>query len=124
MPDTRKPRRTKVGRVTSNKMNKTVVVAVELVTRHRLYGRTLRRTRNFKAHDEADRAAARRVRCPTLMLWSERDDMELLYGDPLAIWRNWTDELDGGSIDCGHHMAEEAPDQLAAKLLHWLRARR
>jgi small subunit ribosomal protein S17 len=55
MPDTRKPRRTKTGRVTSNKMNKTVVVAVELVTRHRLYGRTLRRTRNFKAHDEADR---------------------------------------------------------------------
>ena len=30
MPDTRKPRRTKVGRVTSNKMDKTVVVAVEL----------------------------------------------------------------------------------------------
>jgi small subunit ribosomal protein S17 len=55
MPDTRKPRRTKVGRVTSNKMNKTVVVAVELVTRHRLYGRTLRRTRSFKAHDAADR---------------------------------------------------------------------
>lgn len=55
MPDERKPRRTKVGRVTSNKMNKTIVVAVELVTRHRLYGRTLRRTRSFKAHDEADR---------------------------------------------------------------------
>jgi len=55
MPDTRKPRRTKVGRVTSNKMNKTVVVAVELVTRHRLYGRTLRRTRSFKAHDDGDR---------------------------------------------------------------------
>jgi small subunit ribosomal protein S17 len=55
MTDERKPRRTKVGRVTSNKMNKTVVVAVELVTRHRLYGRTLRRTRSFKAHDETDR---------------------------------------------------------------------
>src|SRR5579862_3457832 len=55
MPDTRKPRRTKVGRVASNKMTKTVVVAVELVTRHRLYGRTLRRTRSFKAHDEGDR---------------------------------------------------------------------
>ena len=50
--DTRKPRRTKVGRVVSNKMQKTVVVAVELVTRHRLYGRTLRHTRRFKAHDE------------------------------------------------------------------------
>jgi small subunit ribosomal protein S17 len=36
-------------------MNKTVVVAVELVSRHRLYGRTLRRTRNFKAHDEGNR---------------------------------------------------------------------
>jgi haloacetate dehalogenase len=77
-----------------------------------------------RAHDEADRAAGRRVRCPTIMLWSERDDMELLYGDPLAIWREWTHELDGGSIDSGHHMAEEAPDELAAKLLHWLRARR
>jgi len=55
MPDTRKPRRTKFGRVTSNKMDKTVVVAVELVTRHRLYGRTIRRTRHFKAHDEQNR---------------------------------------------------------------------
>jgi small subunit ribosomal protein S17 len=36
-------------------MNKTVVVEVELVTRHRLYGRTLRRTRSFKAHDETNR---------------------------------------------------------------------
>ena len=51
MPDPRKPRRTKTGKVTSNKMDKTVVVAVELVTRHRLYGRTIRRTRSFKAHD-------------------------------------------------------------------------
>ena len=55
MPDQRKPRRTKVGRVASNKMEKTVVVEVELVTRHRLYGRTLRRTRSFKAHDEGNR---------------------------------------------------------------------
>jgi small subunit ribosomal protein S17 len=52
---TRKPRRTKTGRVTSNKMEKTVVVDVETVTRHRLYGRTLRRTRSFKAHDETNR---------------------------------------------------------------------
>jgi small subunit ribosomal protein S17 len=55
MPDTRKPRRTKVGRVASNKMQKTVVVTVEMVTQHRLYGRTLRRTRNFKAHDGDNR---------------------------------------------------------------------
>ena len=55
MPDTRKPRRTKTGRVASNKMNKTVVVEVISVVRHRLYGRTLRLTRRFKAHDEANR---------------------------------------------------------------------
>ena len=56
MSDTRATKqRTKTGRVSSNKMNKTVVVDVELVTRHRLYGRTLRRTRSFKAHDETNR---------------------------------------------------------------------
>jgi small subunit ribosomal protein S17 len=55
MPDTRKPRRTKVGRVASNKMQKTVVVEVEMVMQHRLYGRTMRRTRNFKAHDADNR---------------------------------------------------------------------
>ncbi len=48
----RKPRRTQVGRVVSDKMNKTVVVAVERTTRHPLYGRTVRQTRKFKAHDE------------------------------------------------------------------------
>jgi small subunit ribosomal protein S17 len=55
MPDTRKARRTKTGRVTSNKMDKTVLVAVELVSQHRLYGRTMRRTRHFKAHDAENR---------------------------------------------------------------------
>ncbi len=56
MPNERSTKqRTKTGRVSSNKMNKTVVVEVELVTRHRLYGRTLRRTRSFKAHDETNR---------------------------------------------------------------------
>ena len=43
-----------------------------------------------------------------------------LHGDPLAIWRSWADDLRGGSIDCGHHMAEEAPDELAARLGEFL----
>jgi small subunit ribosomal protein S17 len=55
MPAPRKPRRTKTGRVASNKMSKTVVVEVISVVRHRLYGRTLRVTKHFKAHDEANR---------------------------------------------------------------------
>ena len=45
-------RRTKTGRVVSNKMQKTVVVAVESVRQHSLYGRNVRRTTKFKAHDE------------------------------------------------------------------------
>ncbi|NYJ07485.1 alpha/beta fold hydrolase [Petropleomorpha daqingensis] len=75
-----------------------------------------------RAHDDADRAAGRRVRCPTLVLWSARDDMEELYGDPTKVWADWTADLRGGGrIDSGHHMAEEAPDELAAALVEFLR---
>jgi len=69
-----------------------------------------------RQHDDADRAAGRRVSCPLLFLWAARDDMEDLYGDPLAIWRDWADDVRGQSIDCGHHIAEEAPAELAALL--------
>jgi len=48
-----KPRRqTKIGRVTSDKMQKTIVVAVESLKQHPLYKRTYRYTNKFKAHDE------------------------------------------------------------------------
>jgi haloacetate dehalogenase len=74
-----------------------------------------------RAADEADRAAGRRVGCPTLVLWSARDDLEELFGDPRAIWAAWTDDLRGGRvIDSGHHMAEEAPEELAAVLVDFL----
>ena len=42
----------KVGRVVSNKNDKTVVVAVDFLRRHRLYKKMLRRTSKFHAHDE------------------------------------------------------------------------
>ena len=45
-------RKQKVGRVVSDKMDKTVVVAVESLRKHRLYKHTVRVTRRFKAHDE------------------------------------------------------------------------
>ncbi|MER6574951.1 alpha/beta hydrolase [Nonomuraea sp. NPDC001023] len=74
-----------------------------------------------RAADDADRAASRRLTCPTLFLWTSKDDMEDLYGDPLAIWRTWADDVTGHPIDSGHHVAEEAPDELAASLLTFLR---
>jgi len=43
-----------VGRVTSNKMDKTVVVEVERTARHPLYGKVLRRVKKYKAHDEGN----------------------------------------------------------------------
>jgi haloacetate dehalogenase len=66
--------------------------------------------------EEADRAAGRTVPCPTLFLWSSRDDMVDLYGDPLAIWREWAPDVTGHAIESGHHMAEENPADLAAAL--------
>jgi|SRR6185436_11035747 small subunit ribosomal protein S17 len=49
-------RKTKVGRVVSDRMDKTIVVSVERLTRHRLYKRVIRLTTKFKAHDEANEA--------------------------------------------------------------------
>ncbi len=45
-------RKVRYGRVVSDKMDKTIVVAVENFTRHPLYGKTVRQTRKYKAHDE------------------------------------------------------------------------
>jgi small subunit ribosomal protein S17 len=47
-------RKVRQGRVVGDKMDKTVVVAVESRVRHPLYGRIMRRTKRFKAHDEAN----------------------------------------------------------------------
>jgi haloacetate dehalogenase len=74
-----------------------------------------------RAADEADREAGRRITCPTLVAWSRRDDMEMLYGDPTEIWRSWcAGDLQHAVIDSGHHMAEENPAELVAALLGFL----
>jgi haloacetate dehalogenase len=74
-------------------------------------------------HDDADRRARRRVSCPTLLLWAAKDDLEDLYGDPLDVWRDWSDDLRGHSLDCGHHMSEELPEELATELRAFLAER-
>src|SRR6266566_6074287 len=45
-------RQQKVGRVVSNKMDKTIVVVVESLKKHRIYKRTYKQTKRFHAHDE------------------------------------------------------------------------
>ena len=49
-------RKKRIGRVVSDKMEKTIVVAVETKVRHPLYGKTVNRTIKFKAHDENNEA--------------------------------------------------------------------
>jgi small subunit ribosomal protein S17 len=55
-PQVQTKRKTKVGRVVSDKMDKTIVVSVERLARHPLYKRVVRLTTKFKAHDEQNDA--------------------------------------------------------------------
>jgi len=55
-------RKTRVGVVVSDKMEKTVVVEVEDLRQHRLYGKTIRRTTKLKAHDEQNARVGDHVR--------------------------------------------------------------
>ena len=68
-------RKLRVGRVVSNKMDKTVVVAVETRVRHPLYGKFMRRTAKFKAHDEQN--------C------GEGDTVEIMETRPLSKEKRW-----------------------------------
>ena len=67
--------------------------------------------------DDSDRTAGPPDQ-PARCLSSGRadDDMEELYGDPAVIWRDWASDVRGARIDSGHHMAEEAPEELALVL--------
>jgi small subunit ribosomal protein S17 len=54
--ETRSSRKTRVGLVLSDKMDKTVTVEVEDRVKHKLYGKVIRRTSKLKAHDEQNAA--------------------------------------------------------------------
>lgn len=69
-------RKVRQGKVISNKMQKTVVVAVESRVRHPLYGKFVRHTAKFKAHDE-DNACG------------EGDTVEIMETRPLSKEKNW-----------------------------------
>jgi len=48
----RNNRKTRTGKVVSDKMDKTIVVGIETLVRHPLYGKSIKRTTKFKVHDE------------------------------------------------------------------------
>jgi len=71
-------------------------------------------------HDAEDRAAGRRITCPTLLLESEHDDLDI-HGNATEIWAPWLDRpLQHRVVDSGHHQAEQAPDVVARAILDFL----
>ncbi|MFJ8828272.1 alpha/beta fold hydrolase [Streptomyces sp. NPDC102467] len=76
-----------------------------------------------RQHEEADRSAGSLVHCPALVLWSLRDDLQSLHGDPVRLWNRWATDARGHGIDSGHHMAEQAPHALVGALSGFLAGR-
>lgn len=69
-------RKTKIGQVVSDKMHQTVVVAVDNYRKHPLYGRNIRKTRRFKAHDPENA-------CKT------GDRVEITESRPISKEKHW-----------------------------------
>ncbi len=65
--------------------------------------------------DAEDRRRGAKIACPVLVLWGSRY-LSSRAGSPLAIWRNWADDAREVALDCGHFVAEEAPEDCAAAL--------
>ena len=70
-------KRTLIGKVVSDKMDKTVTVLVERHVRHPLYGKIIVRTAKYHAHDEANQAKA-------------GDTVEIQEGRPISKTKAWT----------------------------------
>lgn len=73
---TEKRQRTLIGKVMSNKMDKTVVVQVERRVKHPLYGKIIVRTNRYKAHDEGNQ-------------YNEGDIVEIAEGRPISRSKSW-----------------------------------
>ena len=73
-----------------------------------------------RAHDRADRTSGRRIACPLLALWTDRGPLGTWYaeeGGPVALWREFADNVHGQPIAGGHFFPEEAAEPTADVLL-------
>jgi len=69
-------------------------------------------------HDRADLGT--KISCPLLALWGTRGRIDKSY-DVAAVWREYADEVTGGSLDAGHFLAEELPEEVTRALFFFLR---
>lgn len=72
----RKDRKERIGVVTSNKMEKSIVVAIERKVKHELYGKFLKKTSKFIAHDEENTC-------------NQGDTVKIMETRPLSKNKNW-----------------------------------
>ena len=70
--------------------------------------------------DRADRLAGRTIGCPTLVLWSSHGDIEVLFDDPLALWKAWADNVRSSCIESGAQIAEDNPGELVTALTEFV----
>jgi haloacetate dehalogenase len=68
-------------------------------------------------HDAGD--ADRRVECPLLALWGAKGVVHRLF-DPIADWGSVARDVRGRPLECGHYLAEEAPEETLAELLAFM----
>jgi haloacetate dehalogenase len=72
-----------------------------------------------RTHEQEDRAAGRKITCPTLVLWSEAGALARWYaaeGGPVAIWGRWCNDVRGRPVEGGHFFPEERPTETVAAL--------
>ena len=99
-------RQQKVGRVVSNKMDKTIVVVVESLKKHRIYKRTYKQTKRFQAHDEEN-------------VCQIGDIVRIEECRPLSKMKRWRlieiVKPSSGIVPVEEVLAEVDPDLLSAK---------
>ena len=96
-------RKAKVGRVVSDKMDKTIVVSVERLARHRIYKRVIRLTTKFKAHDEHNEAHV-------------GDTVRIEESRPLSATKRWrlTEIVTRAGLGAGEAVVADEPETAEA----------
>jgi haloacetate dehalogenase len=60
------------------------------------------------------------ISCPVLALWAAHGALPVFYGDVLAVWRPWADDLRGGPVDASHFLVEDQPEHVSDQLTRFL----
>jgi small subunit ribosomal protein S17 len=115
-------RKEKIGRVVSDKMDKTIVVSVERLSRHPLYKRVIRLTTKFKAHDENNEArigdTVRIVESRPLSATKRWRMVEIMQragegaGEPIVSEEEATSEAIHAAAHPGRERSDEAPAEV------------